>query len=155
MTNRIQTGLVLSVLVLGVAGCNSDSRLPSVAPSPMPPLPVPPSASTYTLSNVTLSGMVFEETLNGRAPIEHASVYCEPCGVETHTWAYTDSNGFYTFTGVWTDPSHFPTRILITKEGYADPVGLPKTTPPNPAGPGWREVVVNGDTRFDAQLVRK
>ena len=29
------------------------------------------------------------------------------------------------------------------------------TTPPNPSGPGWREVVIDGDTRFDMELVRR
>jgi hypothetical protein len=105
--------------------------------------------------NVTLSGVVFEESSNGRAPIPHASVYCEPCGAETHTFATTDENGFYSFTGVWTDPGHFPTRILVRLDGYTDPPGLPTPTPPNPSGLGWREVVVNGDTRFDMQLIRR
>ena len=71
----------------------------------------------YTLSNVTLSGVVFEETLNGRAPIEGVGVYCELCSEGTHTWASTDSNGFYKFTGVWTGPSHFPASLLIRKDG--------------------------------------
>jgi len=104
---------------------------------------------------VTLSGFVFEQTVNGREPVEAVDVYCEPCGAETHTYAVTDSNGFYSFNGFWTDATHFPTAIWVGKDGYADPAGLPKTTPPNPSGPGWREVVVNGDTRFDMELVRK
>ena len=106
---------------------------------------------SYNLSNVTLSGVVSEGTPLGQAPIAGVDVYCELCGAETHTWASTDSNGFYSFTGVWTDAGHFPTRISFSKDGYVDPAGLP----PNPYGPGWRAVVVNGDTRFDVQLVRR
>jgi hypothetical protein len=49
----------------------------------------------------------------------------------------------------------FPIRIWIGKAGYRDPVGLGNPTPPNPAGPGWREVTVTGNTRFDAELVRQ
>jgi len=111
---------------------------------------IPP---TDIFLNVTLSGVVFEETPTGRRPIPHVSVYCEPCGVDTHTFATTDDSGFYSFSGVWTDAGHSPTRIYISLDGYTDPGGLPQPTPPNPSGPGWREVVVNGDTRFDIQLV--
>lgn len=105
--------------------------------------------------NVTLSGVVYEETPSGRLPIPHASVYCEPCDEGTHAFATTDDSGFYSFTGVWTDAGHFPTRILVSKDGYTDPAGLPVPTPGNPSGPGWREVVVTGDTRFDMELVRR
>jgi hypothetical protein len=150
MTNRTVIGLVFLVLAQGLVGC--DSHTPS-APSQRPPVSQPTDA--YTLANVTLSGVVFEETSKGRSPIEGVAVYCEPCGAETHTSASTDADGFYSFTGVWTNPSHFPTPILIHKDGYADPEGFPKPTPPNPSDPGWREVVVDGDTRFDVQLVRR
>jgi hypothetical protein len=153
MTIGLRPWIMLSVLVLGLVGCSSDPQPLPAAPSP-PVLP-PSSGPVYILSNVTLSGVVFEETANGRVPIAGVAVYCEPCGAETHTWASTDAKGFYLFTGVWTDPGHFPTRISIQKDGYVDPPGLPPPTPPNPSGPGWREVVVNGDTRFDVQLVRQ
>lgn len=163
MTNRIQIGIVLSVLVLALAACSdssssytgpSTSSTPSPAPSSfpssspsLPPMPpgYPPGfpPAGFTLSNVTLSGVVFEETPNGRSPIEVPYVvYCELCGAETHTWAGTDARGFYSFTGVWTD-GRFPIRLLIKTDGYYDPEG------------GWRDVVVNGDTRLDVRLVRR
>jgi len=156
MTNRPQIGIVLPVLVLALAAC-SDSSSSWTAPAPLAPSPPPTRPSDppsfppagYTLSNVTLSGVVFEDTLNGRAPIEAVSVYCELCGAETHTWTSTDSNGFYEFIGVWTSGIN-ATPVLVRKDGYIDPVGLPKLT-----NPGWREVVVNGDTQFDMQLVRR
>ena len=151
----MRSAFVLSVLVVGLAGCSGEryQPLPAAPTAPVPARPSDPSG--YSLSDVTLSGVVFEETPTGRAPIEDVSVYCEPCGAETHTWASTNSNGFYNFTGVWTDSSHFPTRIWIGKDGYVDPPGLPAPTSPNPSGPGWREVVVNGNTQFDVQLVRR
>jgi hypothetical protein len=105
------------------------------------------------MAEVTLSGVAYENTPAGRTPIEGVAVYCEPCGFETHTWAYTDANGFYSFFGVWLDAR--PTRIFARKEGFTDPPGLPRPTPPNPSGPGWREVRIDGDTRFDIELVRR
>lgn len=35
----------------------------------------------YTLTRVSLSGVVYESTATGRTPIARAVVYCEPCGV--------------------------------------------------------------------------
>ena len=92
-----------------------------------------------------------------RRGIEGASVYCEACGESTHNFAYTDSNGEYVFPhGVWMDrPASFPIRVSVGKDGYQDPPGLPKTTPPNPSGPGWREVLIAGDTRFEIELVAR
>jgi hypothetical protein len=155
MTPRLRSAFVLSALVMGLAGC-SDAPPPYVPTAPSAPVSARPSPEPAVyVSDVTLSGVAFEETPTGRAPIEGVRVYCEPCGAETHSDAYTDSNGFYSFTGVWIDPAHFPTRLWISKDGYIDPPGLPKTTPPNPSGAGWREVVINGDTQFDVQLVRR
>ena len=149
-----RTSVAFAFFVLALAGC-SDKQVFFPTPTESPkPRPVP-AASDYTLSDVTLSGVVFEETLNARAPIEGVAVYCEPCTELTHVWAYTDAHGFYSFRGVWTDPGHFPTRLLIRKDGYTDPAGIPTPTPPNPSLPGWREVVIDGDTRFDVRLVRR
>ncbi len=104
--------------------------------------------------------MVYEvanDSSSRHVGVEGVSVYCEQCGESSHNFADTDSNGAYVFPrGVWTEgrPS-FPIRILVAKDGYQDPAGLPKPTPPNPSGPGWREVVIHGDTRFDMELVRR
>jgi hypothetical protein len=89
------------------------------------------------------------------AGIERVWVYCEQCGESTHNFTYTDSTGNYVFPpGVWDEGRpQFPIRVLFRKEGYKDPAGLPSNTPGNPSGLGWREVVVNGDTRFDVELV--
>jgi hypothetical protein len=141
---------------VALAGCG-DSAVPLGPSGPAAvsvPAP-PPNGPVNAMWDVTLSGVVFEVTQDGRSPVEHAAVYCEPCGAETHTWAYSDADGFYLFRGVWTYGSTLPIRINVAKDGFGDPKGLPRTTPPNPFGPGWREVSVTGDTRFDMELVRK
>jgi len=108
---------------------------------------------------VSLSGVVYELTPTGRTPIAGAVVYCEPCGDETHTFANADENGFYHFSGdlatgggVWVAPG-VPTPIVVGyyNKDYEDPPGLPVTS----RGPGWREVLIDGDTRFDIELVRR
>ena len=161
MTHRALTAFLLLALTPTLPGCNGDSYSAPTAPSPasvtFPVAPRPPSPTSYTWSPAnSLSGLVYEQTADGRRPIEGVDVYCEPCGKETHTWATTDANGLYRFTdGVWTDPTNFPTRVSVTKNGFRDPAGLPRPTPPNPASAGWREVVIIGDTRFDVELVRQ
>jgi hypothetical protein len=152
MTKRTLIGIVLSVLVLALAAC-SDSSSTITAPSTSLPLPQPtppgrPSGfppAGFILTNVTLSGVVFEETPNGRSPIVGPYVvYCELCGAETHTWGATDVNGFYSFSEVWTD-GRSPIHVWFAKDGYVDPE----------SATGWRDVVVNGDTRLDVRLVRR
>ena len=153
MRNRPTRGFLFLVLAATVGGCDSP-RAPT-APSAVspPPMPAPTPLAGRVMSEVTLSGIVYETTPAGMVPIEGVAVYCEPCGVETHTGTFTDSNGFYSFYGVWLEA--LPTRLHVRKNGYVDPLGLPRPTPPNPTGPGWREVRVNGDTRFDVELVRQ
>ena len=106
------------MLAAGLAGC--DDGAPAPVPTAPPSVPAPPTypPASYTLSDVTLSGVVFAETANGRAPIEGVDVDCELCGAETHAWSTTDSNGLFNFTAVWTNPSRFPTSIWIGKDGY-------------------------------------
>jgi hypothetical protein len=108
---------------------------------------------------VSLSGVVYELTPTGRRPIAGAIVYCEPCGKETHTFATADDNGLYHFSGdlatgggVWVAPG-VPTPIAVGyyNKDYEDPPGLPAMR----QGPGWREVLIDGDTRFDIELVRR
>ena len=156
--------MVSLVLTLAVAGCAESPVWPS-APSSVPAIPVTfgpvaPTPVVSVLTDATLSGMVYEvvgDSPGQRRGIAGVSVYCEPCGESTHNFAYTDANGEYGFPrGFWDDGrTGFPTRIRVSKDGYEDPSGLPRTTPPNPAGAGWREVVINGDTRFEMELVRR
>ena len=154
MMNGRRAAVVIVGAAIGLVGCNGYTPLPPTTPStvqpapPVPASPVPPGV----LKDYTLSGVVFEMTPNGRMPIEGVGVYCEPCGADTHTWATTDANGFYSFAGVW-DAGTAPISIFVQKDGYIDPVGLPAR--PYQQGPGWRDVIVNGDTRFDIELARR
>jgi hypothetical protein len=154
------------VLAIGLGGCGgSDSPATPLTPSSLPPqavVPSPAPGSLFppgTLRGVSLSGVVYELTPTGRRPIARAVVYCELCGQETHTFATADDNGFYHFSGdlergggVWVVPG-VSTLIAVGyyNKDYEDPPGLP----PVGFGPGWREVLINRDTRFDIELVRR
>jgi hypothetical protein len=155
------------LLVFGFSGCGgSDSPITPLSPSPLPPqavVPAPAPGSLFppghSLRGVSLSGIVYELTATRRTPIAGAVVYCEPCGLETHTFATADADGYYHFSGdlssgggVWVAPG-VPTPIAVGyyNKDYEDPPGLPAMR----QGPGWREVLVDGDTRFDIELVRR
>ena len=154
------------VLAAGLSGCGgSDSPGAPLSPSLLPPQAVfpafapSPSFPPGTLKGVSLSGVVYELTATGRTPIAAALVYCELCGQETHTFATADNNGFYHFSGdlakgggVWVVPG-VPTPIVVGyyNKDYEDPPGLPRMR----HGAGWREVLIDGDTRFDIELVRR
>jgi hypothetical protein len=96
----------------------------------------------------TLSGVVFEMTAAGQAPIEGVEIYCDSCGSpDGHTFVYTDANGFYSLA--WTtDGQHL---LFFTKAGYDifDPTGTLRD------GFGPITATVHGDTRFDVQLVKR
>jgi hypothetical protein len=161
LTSKRTVGIAL-IVAIELTGCGGYDRASSItAPSTPPPPSAPPTSPGSflpgtTLHDLTLSGIVFEQTARGRLPIEGVGVYCEACGEGTHTWGRTDVNGVYSFRGVWTGPANFPISLYVFKEGYADPEGLPRPTPPNLTTPGWREVLVNGsDTQFDIELVRR
>lgn len=99
-----------------------------------------------TRAPYTLSGMVFEETPTGRAPVADAYVYCDSCGSpEGHTVVYTDANGFYSLAWAYNGAN----PLFVTKADYeiADPRlrdGTGRVTP-----------MVRGDTRFDVPLARR
>ena len=156
MTNRLRLGIAAAVVAQCLAGCGTDAGRASLPTAPSSPTP-PPSRPTgpqpwppgVFAPNVTLSGVVFEIVQHAEVPIERVWVYCELCGEETHSATFTDNKGFYTFKGVWANSL----PILVGKDGYQDPPGT--TYPSSYGGPGWREVIVNGDTRFNIQLARK
>ena len=159
MANGVKASVVLMCAAM-LGGCDRVD-LPSAPSAIQPPaaavaLPSPraPWPSGPFTAGVTLSGVVFEVTPAGRVPVEGAWVYCELCGEQTHSWSLTDAHGVYRFSGVWA-LGGVPTSVWIGKDGFLDPLGLPQPTPPNPSGPGWREVRIEGDTRFDADIVRQ
>jgi hypothetical protein len=154
------------VLALGWGGCGgSDSPATPLTPSPLPPqavVPAPAPGSGFPpgqLTGVSLSGVVYELTPTGRTPIPQAYVYCELCSEQTHMFVLADDNGFYHFSGdlangggVWLTPG-IPTDIAVGgyNKDYEDPPGLPLSR----RGAGWREVLIDGDTRLDIELVRR
>jgi hypothetical protein len=152
MKDGMHRGILIVTLAAGLTGCDSPaSPLPS-APSTTPsPAGTPWPGGSFV--DVTLSGTVYEVTATGRVPIDGVVLYCERCGAETHTWAYTDSSGFYRFTGVWVDGR--PTPVHVRKDGFGDPVAVAESMPPDPPRAGWREVMVSGDTRLDIELARR
>ena len=154
MTSGTSIGFLTLMLAVGLSACESIGSTSLTAPSAVQqPVVVPPSAGSFppgVLNAYTLSGVVFEVLATSPTPIEGVWVYCELCGAETHSWSLTDSNGVYSFTGVWTTPG-VRTPLWFSKEGYTDPPGVPSVF----SGFGWRLLLVNGDTRLDVQLVRK
>jgi hypothetical protein len=96
----------------------------------------------------TLSGVVYEVTPDRQVPIEGVSVYCDGCGSpDGHTFALTDTNGFYSFAWTYNGPN----PLYVTKAGYeiVDPTGTLRDSF------GRVKVTVKGNTRFDVQLVRR
>ena len=169
MTSRARPGILVLLLALGLGGCGAGSSSMPTVPSQVaeptvaipPPSPQPPSgffyARGYALVDASLSGFVSEVTPTGLVPVPGVSVYCDACGEVGHSARTTDASGFYSFSGdiargggVWLSAS-FITPLIVTKEGYRDPPGLP----PGPVSQGWREVTVRGDTQFDIELVRR
>lgn len=100
--------------------------------------------------------MVLEATSLAQVPVADVSVYCDACGEVGHTFATTDANGAYRFSGVlargggiWVNGS--PTSLLVRKDGYA--VQKPSGTFPD--GTGTISVMVRGDTTFDIVVVKR
>jgi len=95
-----------------------------------------------------LSGVVFEMTETGQVPVEGVEIYCDSCGSpDGHTFVNTDADGFYSLA--WALDGVHP--LFVTKAGYAiyDPTGKLRDQY------GRISATVNGDTRFDIQLVRR
>jgi hypothetical protein len=100
------------------------------------------------IGNHVLSGIVFEMTENGQAPVEGVEIYCDSCGSpEGHTFVRTDANGFYSLA--WTVDGAHP--LFVTKTGFEifDPTGRLRDQY------GRISATVRGDTRFDIQLARR
>jgi len=122
------------------------------APSHFTSLPTAPTAaSPRAFVGGNLSGVVFEVVNAERWPVAGVEVYCDACGPPLgHTLTRTDSNGVYELNGA---PAGL-TRVLLSKSGFK----LPQPAWVGPAGFGWMggvDVAVNGDTRFDIEIVRQ
>lgn len=134
-------------LSISLSACGGTASMPTAATptNPIPavagPDPTPTGRAPYTLS-----GVVFETTEVGRTPIQGVEVYCDSCGSpDGHTFVHTDANGFYSLG--WAANGVHP--LFVTKDGYR---------PPDSArldDYGRIRATVNGDTRFDVELVRR
>ena len=134
-------------LSLILAGCGSTS-IPT-APSVQAPIPVvPPPAPPAQPGDYILSGVVFEVTPDGQVPVEGVEVYCDSCGSPFgHTFVDTDAQGFYSLS--WA--ANGVHALMVRKDGFA--VKDPSRTYSD--GSGVKDAMVNGNTRFDIQLVRR
>ncbi len=148
--NRLTPLSALVSLAIMLSGCGdetstpySPARIPSPISTPAP-APPPPETPTY----YTLSGVVFEVTAAGKVPIEGVQLYCDSCGSPVgHTFVHTDANGFYSLD--WARNGGHP--LYVEKVGFEifEPAGMLRDLY------GRIMATVNGDTRFDIQLVRR
>jgi hypothetical protein len=153
--------LVASIGCSGYDGPTSPTAQSTTSPAQPSPAPrAPLSNDLFVRMAWGLSGLVFEITPSGPAPVPGVSVYCDACGEFGHTWTTTNANGVYRFSGdvaggggVWIAPG-YTTYLIVNKDGYQDPPGLPASTW-GYSGAGWRELTMTGDAWFDIQLVKR
>jgi hypothetical protein len=91
--------------------------------------------NVFVPGSFTLSGVVTEATAAGNVPVEGVSVYRGVVSGYRH--AITDRNGVYSMSGMFNGSE----SVSTLKEGFA------RTQ--------VRNVMIDGDTRFDIQLVRE
>ena len=110
----------------------------------------------------TLSGVVSEATSAGLVALQGVRVHVEsmPCDqivpgcvgfgdpIGILQTAMTDKNGFYSIPSLYPGKNNF---IWADKDGFDDP--FPAHYPENPEG--GQAITINGDSRFDIQLVRR
>ena len=117
MTNRTHMGFLLLVLAVGLAGCNGAITPAPTAPSPSPQQTLQPANSggdTFYMTNLTLSGMVYEMTPAGRVPIAGVQLWSsEQAGADT------DSNGMYRVTARVGLPVHICTHGGVVDLDYS------------------------------------
>jgi hypothetical protein len=163
MTPNTHKGILILGLVVGLAGCDGAKTPLPTAPTPQPRQTLQPANSggdTYYITDVTLSGVVYEMTPAGRVPIAGVQLWSSEQAITA-----TDSNGVFRVRPVWVCPCSFApavepgiSSIQWEKAGYDDPAGQPASMfrfLPVIPGSGWRDVKINGDTRLDIELVRR
>jgi hypothetical protein len=148
--------LVAIALALSLCACNAVLPLPTSPTTTPPSGPAPPTPGVGPrLVDGSIAGLVFEITPEGPRPVTDVELYCDACGKDGHSYAYSDADGRYAFTGgVWITPGGRPTLLRVHKGGYGDPESTPRSAN-TPSGTGWREVLIDGDTIFDIELVRR
>lgn len=146
--------LGLTVLMFG---CDKSVGTPNSPSAPTPtPIPSPAPSLPNPTADSVLSGVVFEVTSKGRAPLAGVTVHLETCGksncprpfIAAHD-VKTGEDGAYRIAGVYNGDLNY---FWVRNEVY-DLV--------NPMAPGTcpdgcdRVVTVNGDTRLDVDVVRR
>ena len=119
-----------------------------------------PRVATYTLS-----GVVSEVTPTGPRPLEGVDVHeysCEEvvpappffpgsaCPVLIFQTARTDKQGRFSFSGLYPGKEN---SIGVSTDGFNEPFGI--SDGPEGSGANDHAVTIDGDTRFDIQLVRR
>ena len=171
MANRTHTEFLLVLIVAGLASCERASPSPTAPSTVRPQQPPGPASSgrdTYSVADVNLSGVVYEVTPMGRVPIEGVRVQSDYFHVFPSPEVVTDSNGFFSFRRVWVCACSWApwvdagiTSIYVDKDGYEVPAGQPGSVfgrrLDSDVRPDLRlrDVPINGDTRFDIELVRR
>lgn len=170
MTNGTFARLLILVLAAGLAGCEgASSRSPTGPSTPQQgPRPTGSGPDTFNTADVILSGVIYEETPMGRVPIEGVLVSPDYFHVLPSANIITDSQGYFSFRGVWVCPCSWApwvdagiTLIRVEKDGYTAPAGQPASVFRNPLYPDMprddhmRDVTINGDTRVEIELVRR
>jgi hypothetical protein len=122
-TSGLATASALA-LALAAAGCGDGNRS-VLTPTALPPAPAP-------AASFTVSGTITETTDAGEVPVEGATI----TSAEMEATASTDSDGFYTLTGLRSGMALF----IIFKAGYEERAV---------------EMMIEGDSQLDAVLVRQ
>ena len=158
MMNREFTGLLFFGLAAGLVGCEGRG-LPTPPTTFEGPQTVPqPEIPAFQVADVTVSGVVYEETPTGRTAIAGVLI------ANGEGWSgLTDANGFFSFKPVWVCPCAAQpavpagtTSLWVGKDGYGDPDGLMASSFGGVyAAPGYRDVAVDGDTHVEFELVRR
>ena len=162
MKLKPHTALFTLAIAAAFAACDAAHPTPTGPTRDAPTFRPPPTDSdhnpAFQVADVTLSGVVFENTPAGRRPIEGVTV-----ANGEGNYATTDASGFYSVRPLWVCfcPAQplveaGTTFLWVTKEGYTDPPGTPASVfGPAVGGAGTRDVKIDGDTRFDIELVRR
>ena len=161
MTFKAPAVALVGLLSGGLSACDGSVT----SPTPLAATtarPAPPGSGTllpaFRVAEVILSGVVFERTTHGRTPLAGVLV----ANGEGNA-AMTDANGFYSFGPVWVCPCAAQpwveagtTFLWVTKDGYTDPDGTPGSVfRPGALTHGTRDVRIDGNTRYDIELVRR
>jgi hypothetical protein len=168
LTNSTQAWCAALVFGLVGAGCGGDSRSPTAPSTPQLGPAGSNGSDTYRVADVILTGMVYEVTSTGRVPIEGVRVQSDYFHVFPTRDAVTDSRGLFSFRPIWVCPCSWTpwvvagtTAIWVDKDGYEAPAGQQDSVFRHPLYPDGvrdtrlRDVNINGDTRFDVELVRR